>query len=73
MSSSESRKSHVNYIDDGPEKDAILTAKAAKDAKAAGTHETEQLVELQLILGYFGGKARIEEGVLVVDKPNSLP
>ena len=68
-SSSETRKPHVNYMDDGPEKDAILAAKAAKDAAAAGAHGIEQQVELELILGYFNGKARIEEGVLVVDKP----
>jgi hypothetical protein len=68
-SSSESRKPHVNYMDDGPEKDAILAQKAAKDAAAAGAHETEQQLELELILGYLGDKARIEEGVLVVDNP----
>jgi hypothetical protein len=68
-SSSESRKPHVNYMDDGPEKDAILAEKAAKDATAAGADGIEQQLELELIQGYFDGKARIEEGVLVVDKP----
>ncbi len=68
-SSSETRKPHVNYMEDVPEKDAILAAKAAKDAAATGTYKTEQQLELELILGYFANKAKIDEGVLAIDKP----
>jgi hypothetical protein len=56
-------------MDDGPEKDAILAARAARNVAAADTSQTEQHLEFKLILRWLSDQARIEEGVLVVDKP----